>query len=163
MRVPSILAVALVATIAVAAGACGGDSPVAPDDPEAVRSPVGTFTLTTVNGATVPMLWDEMPLGEGRVLKAYWNGGSIRFRSDSSFTVVYRHTLTGPFLPGTVQEDTYDGTWRLTPGPKLELRQKGGSVQYWQTTDAIRSVTRTASVPRIGGGEEQVVFVFVRD
>lgn len=161
MRILSILATALVASISIG---CGGDSPVTPDDPEAYRSPVGTFTLATVNGSKVPMLWDQTELWKGGpVLKAYWNGGSIRFRSDSSFTVVYRHTLTGPNLPGNVQQDTYDGTWRLTQGAKIELRQKSGGVQYWQTTDLIYSVTRTTFVPRIGGGEEQVVFVFVRD
>jgi hypothetical protein len=95
MRVSSILATAFAASVAVA---CGGDGPAAPEDPEALRSPVGEFTLATVNGENVPMLWDQMDLAGGGTLKAYWNGGSIQFRADSSFTLSYRHTLTGPRL-----------------------------------------------------------------
>jgi hypothetical protein len=32
---------------------------------------------------------------------------------------------------------------------------------HLQTTDLIRSVTQTCSVPSLDGGTEQVVFVFV--
>ena len=159
MRISSILATALAACVVVA---CGGDGPAAPEDPEALRSPVGEFTLATVNGENVPMLWDQMDLAGGGTLKAYWNGGSIRFRADSSFTVSYRHTLTGPRLPGTVQEDKYEGTWRLASGARIELRRKSGGVMYLQTTELINSVTQTSSVPSLDGGTEQVVFVFVR-
>lgn len=161
MRISTILSIALVACGAIA---CGGGDPAGPNDTEAYRSPVGTFTLATVNGTKVPMLWDEMDLGMGGAkLRAFWNGGSIRFRSDSTYAAIYRHSLTGPNLPGTIQEDRYEGTWRLAPGAKIELRPKSGGVQHWQTTDAIFSVTQTSTVPSISGVPEQVVFVFVRD
>jgi hypothetical protein len=64
----------------------------------------------------------------GRIIdtKAYWNGGSIQFRADSSFTISYRHTLTGR-LPGTVQEGKYDGTWRLASGARIQLRRNSGA------------------------------------
>jgi hypothetical protein len=159
MRISSILATALAACVVVA---CGGDGPATPEDPEALRSPVGEFTLATVNGENVPMLWDQMDLAGGGTLKAYWNGGSIQFRADSSFALSYRHTLTGPRLPGTVQEDKYEGTWRLASGARIELRRKSGGVMFLQTSDPIYSVTQTSSVPSLDGGTEQVVFVFVR-
>ncbi len=160
MRTQQILAAAL----AVTALACGGSDVTGPDDPDAYRSPVGTFTLATVNGIDVPMLWDEMELWSGGpTLRAYWNGGSIRFRADSTYTVEYRHSLTGPDLPGNVQKDTYSGTWRLATGARIELRPSGGGVQYLQTTDLIYSVTATSTVPTLDGGQEQIIFVFVRD
>jgi hypothetical protein len=159
MRISAILATAFAAWVAIG---CAGDGPATPDDPEADRSPVGIFTLTTVNGEKVPMLWDQMDLAGGGVLRAYWNGGSIQFRSDSTYTAIYRHSLTGPRLSGTIQEDRYDGTWRLASGTRIELRLKTGGVMYLQTTDPISSVTQTSSAPSMNGGEEQVVFVFVR-
>jgi len=160
MRSSSILATAFAAWVAVA---CAGDGPATPNDPEASRSPVGLFTLSTVNGAKLPMLWDQMELAGGGTLRAYWNGGSIQFRSDSTYTAIYRHSLTGPRLPGTVQEDRYDGTWRLVSGSRVELRRTGGGVMYLQASDPIRSIRQTSTVPSMNGGEERVVFVFVRN
>jgi len=155
---------AVLAALAASIVACSDGSSVGPTDPDAYRSPVGTFTLATVNGTQVPMVWDQMELWSGGpVLRAYWNGGSIRFRADSTYTISYRHSITGPNLPGGVQEDSATGTWRLVAGAQIALHQSGGGVQLWQTTDLIYSVTRTASVPALDGGSEQVVFVFVRD
>jgi len=160
MRISPMLATVVVATTLVA---CAGDAGTAPTDDAALRSPVGTFTLSTVNGTTVPMLWDQMELWKGGpMLKAYWNGGSVQFRPDSTFTVVFRHSITGPNLPGNVQQDTHTGTWRLMPDARIELRPTGGGVQYWLTTDLIYTVTHTASVPSINGKDETVVFVFLR-
>lgn len=159
MRISAIFATTLVASLAIA---CAGDNPAEPNDEEASRSPVGTFTMTTVNGKKVPMLWDEMALAGGGMLRAYWNGGSIQIRSDSSYVAIFRHTLTGPGLPGNVQQDRYEGTWRLMPGARLELRPKNGGIQYWQTNDRVSSITRSVEVPSIDGGDEEVVFVFVR-
>jgi len=159
MRISNILATTFAALVAMA---CGGDGPAAPEDPEALRSPVGEFTLATVNGEDVPMLWDQMELAGGGTLKAYWNGGSVQFRADSTFTISYRHTLTGPRLPGNVQEDKYEGTWRLASGARIELLRKNGTVLYLQTTDLIYTVTQTSTVPSLDGGTEQVQFIFVR-
>lgn len=160
MRAYQIIVAALATTVI----ACSENDVAGPGDTDAYRSPVGTFTLATVNGTPVPMLWDEMELWSGGpTLRAYWNGGSIQFRADSTYTVTYRHSLTGPNLPGNVQQDTYNGTWRLAPGAQIELQPNGGSVQHWQTTDLINSVTKTSSVPNLDGGLDQVVFVFVRD
>ena len=159
MRISSIFATAFAAWVAIG---CAGDGPATPDDPEASRSPVGVFTLATVNGQRVPMLWDQMDLAGGGTLRAYWNGGSFQFRSDSTYTALYRHTLTGPRLPGTVQEDRYDGTWRVASGARIALRLKNGGVMYLQATDPVDSVTQTSSVPSLNGGEERVVFVFTR-
>jgi hypothetical protein len=160
MRAHQIIVAALAATVV----ACSENDVAGPGDTNAYRSPVGTFTLATVNGSSVPMLWDEMQLWSGGpTLRAYWNGGSIQFRADSTYTVVYRHSLTGPNLPGNVLQDTYTGTWRLAPGAQIELRPSGGGVQLWQTTDLIYSLTRTSSAPNLDGGEDEVIFVFVRD
>ena len=159
MRISAILATAFAAWVAIG---CAGDGPATPDDPDADRSPVGVFTLATVNGERVPMLWDQMDLAGGGTLKAYWNGGSIQFRSDSTYTAIYRHSLTGPRLPGTIQEDRYEGTWRLASGARIELRLKTGGVIYLQTAYPIYSVTQTSSVPSMNGVEEQVVFAFAR-
>lgn len=161
MRAHSTILAALAASVVLG---CAGDGAVAPaDDPNAPPSPVGTFVLSTVNGEPVPMMWDEMELWKGGpVLRAYWNGGSIQFRSDSTYTASFRHSLTGPNLPGNIQEDTYTGTWRLDAGARIELRANNGAVQLWQTTNRIDSITKSTSVPSLDGGEEQVVFVFVR-
>ena len=159
MRAHQILAALLAATVAACSD--GSTGPAVSND---YSSPVGKFTLTTVNGDQVPMLWDEMELWSGGpTLQAWWNSGSIEFRADSTYAVAYRHALTGPNLPGNVQQDTYSGTWRLAAGAKVELHQNNGAVQYLQTTDQIYSVTRTATVPALDGGSEQVIFVFVRN
>lgn len=151
----------LAAAGAIVLGCDGGNTagPVAGGNP----SPVGTFTLATVNGDAVPMLWDEIELWQDAWLRSYWTGGSIQFRADSTYTVEYQHRLTGPNLPGTVQQDTFAGTWRLAAGGEIELHRNGGGVQYWQTANQIHSVIHTATVPALDGGDEQVTFVFVRN
>lgn len=155
----------LAAVVTAVVAGCAGDGGTAPqEDPEALRSPVGTFTLATVNGEKVPMLWDEMEAWKGGpMLRAFWNGGTIQIRADSTFTMTLRHSMTGPNLPGNIQQDTHSGTWRLAPGAWIELRRSDGGVAKLQTTDLIYSLTRTVMVPTLAGGEEQVIFVFVRD
>ena len=142
--------------------ACAGDGAVGPDDPEALKSPVGTFALATVNGTKVPMQWHQIEISKGLYLRSYWVGGKVEFRSDSTFSITYQHKLTGPGLPGTVKSDGFSGKWRMAPGAKIEIRPTTGGVAYCETTDQIFTVTIRSSAPDLEGKTEPVIFVFVR-
>ena len=160
MRTIYRLSAAFVGFLAVA---CAGDSGSGATDPEALKSPVGTFALKTFNGANVPVQWDELEISKGIYIRTYWIGGKIDFRADSTFTIVHQHKMTGPGLPGNVQSDSYSGKWRLSPGGKIEVRPANGpGVAYWETTDQIYTVTIRSTVPGIDGKDESVVFVFGR-
>jgi hypothetical protein len=145
---------------AVAVGCADGST--APGDADPLDSPVGTFNLATVNGTKVPMQWHQIEISKGLYLRSYWVGGKIEFKPDSTFSVTFQHKLTGPGLPGTVKSDGYKGTWRMTPGAKIEIRPTTGGVGYWETTEKIFTVTVRSSAPDLEGKTEQVVFIFVR-
>jgi hypothetical protein len=158
MRITSRLATAMLAAVTVACA----DSSTAPGNPDALKSPVGTFDLATVNGTKVPMQWHQIEISKGFYLRSYWVGGKIEFKPDSTFAITFQHKLTGPGLPGTVKSNGYSGTWRMTAGAKIEVRPTTGGVGYWETTDQIFTVTVRSSAPDLEGKPEQVVFVFVR-
>jgi hypothetical protein len=158
MRITSRLAISMLTAVAVGCA----DGSTGPDDPDALKSPVGTFNLATVNGTKVPMEWHQIEISKGFYFRSYWVGGKIEFRPDSTFAVTFQHKLTGPGLPGTVKSDGYSGTWRMAAGAKIEIRPATGGVGYWETTEQIFSVTVRSSAPDLDGKPEQVVFVFVR-
>ena len=151
-----------IATLTILAAACAGDDGTTGPDDDAMRSPVGTFTLSTVNGTNVPMEWHKIEVSKGVYIRSYWMGGTIEFRPDSTFTIAYKHKLTGPGLPGTVKSTGYSGTWRMAPGAKIEIRPTTGGVGQWETTDLIYTVTIRSSSPDLDGTPEPVVFVFLR-
>ena len=160
MRITSRLAVSILTVVAVA---CGGDGSTGPGDADALKSPVGTFNLATVNSTKVPMQWHQIEISKGLYLRSYWVGGKIEFRPDSTFTITFQHKLTGPGLSGTVKSDGYSGTWRMAAGAKIEIRPTtGGGVGYWETTEQIFTVTVRSSAPDLDGKPEKVVFVFAR-
>jgi hypothetical protein len=160
MRCIHGLAMAMLALVTL--GCPGDGATTAPDDPDAIKSPVGTFALATVNGTNVPMQWHQIEVSKGVYLRSYWVGGKIDFRPDSTFTISYQHKLTGPGLPGTVKSDGYSGTWRMAPGAKIEIRPTTGGVGYWESTEQIYTVTIRSSAPNLDGKPEPVVFIFVR-
>lgn len=159
MRRMHTFTLAALATFALACS--GGEDSTGPDGSTDVTSPVGTFTLATVNGTNVPMLWHEIDVGVG-VIRSYWTGGKLVVKSDSTFTVSYSHKLTGPGLAGDVKTDNVSGTWRLQPGGKLEMTTAGGKV-IWQTNEQIYTITVNTHVPALEGGTELVIFNFVRN
>lgn len=158
MRITRTLAISVLAAFAVACA----DGGTGPGNPDALKSPVGSFKLATVNGSNVPMQWHQIEISKGMYLRSYWVGGKIEFKADSTFTITFQHKLTGPGLPGTVKSNGYSGTWRMAAGAKIEIRPTTGGVGYWETTEQIFSVTVRSSAPDLNGKTEQVVFVFVR-
>lgn len=162
MKSSRLASFALLCALALGCGGSAGSGPTGPGADADVTSPVGSFSLGTVNGTQVPMLWDEMDVSIG-MLRSYWTGGKVVFRPDSTFTVTFRHKITGPGLPGNEQADSWSGNWRLLGGGQIEMKKTGGGVKIWLTTDQIYTLTVNSSAPGLNGQDEPIVFVFVRD
>jgi hypothetical protein len=104
-------------TVAVAAlaalGACGGDSS-SPAGPVIPTTPVGAYTITTVNGKALPVALFADVSYTYEVTK-----GTIALTSDGKYSVVTTFRQT---LPGSVETfvDSTGGTW-LQTGSTIKL------------------------------------------
>ena len=98
---------AYVATFAVltAAAACGGDSPSAPATP---KTPDGSYTISTVNGKSLPVAIFADTNYTYEVMS-----GSLVLTTDGKYSVVTKFRQT---IPGNVSifPDSTGGTWVLS-------------------------------------------------
>lgn len=130
--------VSFAAVIALLA-ACGGD-PSAP-----TASPVGTYTLSTINGARAPQLIAQS--GERRVELL---DGVLLFRADGRFTFA-GHVRSTQGAQSAVVEQATDGAWELR-GRTIAIAPTDpsivgvGTVQ-WDGASTITLDDRAASVP----------------
>ncbi len=99
---------AAVASVALAAACGGSESPSGPGNTSGPTTPVGAWTIATVNAKTLPftMFSDTNYLYEV-------TGGTFSFTSDGKYsrTITYRQTI-----PGNVSlfVDSSSGTWVLS-------------------------------------------------
>jgi hypothetical protein len=99
-----VLAFASLATL----GACGSDSPGGPSEPAVPTTPVGSYTITTVNGKTLPVAL----FAEATYTYEVTNG-TLALTNDGKYSVVTTFRQT---LPGSVSTfvDSTGGTWVRT-------------------------------------------------
>lgn len=99
--------------LAVLAAACGGDSSGGPSEPTG-PTPIGAYSITTVNGKTLPVAVFNEPSYKYEV-----TAGSISLTSDGKYTVVTNFRQT---IPGNVSmfTDSTFGTWSQS-GPQINL------------------------------------------
>ena len=96
--------------------ACGGDSPSGPGEPTGPSNstPVGAYSITTVNGKTLPVAVFDEPSYKYEV-----TGGSLTLTSDRKYTVVTSFRQTIPGNVSTFVDSTF-GTWSQA-GPQITL------------------------------------------
>ena len=105
-----VLAFAPLATLA----ACGSDSSTGPSGPAVPTTPIGSYTITTVNGKGLPVAL----FAEGSYTYEVTNG-SLALANDGKYKVVTTFRQT---LPGSVSTfvDSTGGTWVQT-GSNIQL------------------------------------------
>jgi hypothetical protein len=106
----------LVLASLVAAGACGSDSPAGPSVP---TTPVGSYTIATVNGKVPPVA----VFADGSYTYEVTNA-TISLTSDGKYSgiVTFRQTV-----PGNVSTfvDTATGTW-VQAGANIQMTSSDG-------------------------------------
>lgn len=97
--------------------ACGSDSTTGPSGSS---NPVGSYTMSTVNGKAVPT-----PLFADGAFSYDITGGSMKLTSDGKFSAVTNYRQT---VPGSVENfvDSIGGTWTQS-GSALQLAISDGS------------------------------------
>ena len=100
-RSRALITLAFVATVA----ACGGDSST---EPGGSSSPVGAYSITTVNGKTLPA-----SLFADGAYNYEVTAGKLTLTNDGKYLAI---TNTRQTLPGNVENfvDTVGGTWLLS-------------------------------------------------
>jgi len=103
-RLRSLAYVAMFAVL-TAAAACGGDSPSAPATP---KTPDGSYTISTVNGKSLPVAIFADTNYTYEVMS-----GSLVLTTDGKYSVVTKFRQT---IPGNVSifPDSTGGTWVLS-------------------------------------------------
>lgn len=108
-----------VVCLLVLAGACADEDPIAPVTETSV---VGTYSLSVVNGGSLPF-----PLGANATTRIDIVSGSLRLTADKNFVdVLTTHEVALP--EGVTRQekvDTLRGTWALT-GTSLQLSYPQG-------------------------------------
>jgi hypothetical protein len=106
------LTLALAALIGV--GACGGDSAAGPTGPAVPTTPIGAYTITTVNGKSLPVA-----LFADASYTYEVTNGALALTTDGKYSVVTTFRQT---LPGNVSTfvDSTRGTWVQT-GSNIQL------------------------------------------
>jgi hypothetical protein len=99
--------------------ACGSDSTTGPSSGNS-SSPVGSYTMSTVNGKAVPT-----SLFADGAFSYDITGGTLKLTSDGKFSVVTNYRQT---LPGSVEDfvDSIGGTWSQS-GSALQMSASDGS------------------------------------
>jgi hypothetical protein len=113
-RSPFVAGVALVALLT----ACGSDSTTGPSSSSS--SPVGFYTISTVNGKAVPT-----SIAADGSFSFDVTGGSISLTTDGKFSAITNARQT---LPGSVSNfvDTSAGTWTQS-GATLQMTFENGT------------------------------------
>jgi hypothetical protein len=132
-RAPALGRVALFAGLAAIAAwtaACGSDKTTGPGGPNG--SPVGNYTISTVNGKSLPA-----PLYSDGNFSYDVTNGTIGLTGDSKYTLATTYKQT---IPGNVEifVDSTFGTWSMT-GTTISLTdgQDGSTGQItWSSTQS---------------------------
>ena len=111
-RAPALKRMAFIAvavgSVAVAAACGGSESPSGPGNPPGPTTPVGAWTIATVNAKTLPftMFTDTNYLYEV-------TAGTFSFTSDGKYsrTITFRQTIPGNI---SIFVDSSSGTWVLS-------------------------------------------------
>lgn len=100
--------------------ACGSDSATAPSSSGSSSSPVGSYTISTVNGKTLP----TSLYADGSISYDV-TAGTMKVTSDGKFLAVTNYRQT---VPGSVENfvDSIGGTWTQN-GSSLQLAVDDGT------------------------------------
>jgi hypothetical protein len=145
----------LVAIVAAALGACGGDEPTAP------RSPLGTFELAAVMGVPMPATVQD-PIYQTWFR---YSSGSLVLRADSTYDVeFFGHFRDNPNAPiGLGRSGTFH--WTRTTGA-VELLGSSGQPSYRGTASAdtvVLGLYTLGGFPGPGGSIQDFTFVRTRN
>jgi hypothetical protein len=123
----------LAASIVVAV-ACGSDGGPTTPGGQTTNTPVGSYTITTVNSKALPVALFSEPLYTYEV-----TGGSIALTNDGKYTVVTNFKQTIPGNVALITDSTY-GTWSQS-GSLINLRNSQDTTAKDQATWAGAQLT----------------------
>ena len=126
-------------------------------------TPVGRFRLASVDGVRVPMIWRQGEDSEGVAAELHWISGRAEFRKDGSFEVSVTALRSGTGLPGQPESNTTRGTWRVTPGFRIELRFADGHTTRWGPSGRFATLTLRTPYPDLEGTLTVATMVMVRE
>lgn len=155
----------LLATLAVSAAACGGDSggsidgTTGPSGP-VPATPVGTYALKTVDGKLLPAPMGKPVEGKGFTITAYALSGEFTFNADWSYTFKAKAEIVGTGIDFK-KTTTVDraGTYAFDAST-ITLTSSDGVTTVM--TRAGTTLTSPVTVPAADGGIETVTMVFSR-
>lgn len=166
----------IVTTSAILATACaGGGNPSAPSpgdgSPSAPStggssgtsggsqaSVAGTYQLVTVNGKSVPCVFDSYSPAAGVTLTMRAMRGIVILNADGTYTQEYEAQLSGSNMKNDVVTTNHVvGTYTIQ-GSTLTLSPVGG--QPFTPTFAAGVIEIVAEAPALDGGKDQVTFTF---
>lgn len=110
--------------------ACGGDS----TGPGGANSPVGTYSITTVNGKPLPVAVIDVPLYKVEV-----SGGTLSLTGDGKYTVVTSTVETIPMNVSRYSDSTF-GTWSQS-GAQIMLKNAQDTTAKSEATWAGAQLT----------------------
>jgi hypothetical protein len=144
-RSPLVAGAALVVVLA----ACGSDSTTGPSSGSS-STPIGSYTMSTVNGKAVP----TSIFADGGFSYDV-TGGSMKLTTDGKFSAI---TNTRQTLPGRVENfvDTTSGTWTQT-GSAIAMTLSDGSTASatWdKTTLTLTSTDQGISLTVVYGNKK---------
>ena len=118
----------------VVAVACGSDSGPTTPGGQSTNSPVGSYTITTVNSKALPVAIFSDPLYTYEV-----TGGSMALTNDGKYTVVTNFRQTIPGNVALIVDSTF-GTWSQN-GAQINLKNSQDTTAKDQGTWAGAQLT----------------------
>ena len=151
------------AALAIVAAACGGDSggidgTTGPGAP-VPATPVGTYTLETVDGKPLPATMGQPIVEKDYTITARALSGRFTFNQDSTFQFEAKTEIVGTGIVFKIPKDiddsgtyTYDATTITLTSPKgVRTMTRAGT-----------TLTSNVNAPAADGGTETVTMVFSR-
>lgn len=126
-------------------------------------TPVGRFRLASVDGVRVPMIWRQRDDAEGGAVQLHWISGRAEFRKDGSFEVSLTAMRSGAGLAGQPEATATRGTWRVTPGFRIELRFADGHTTIWGPGGRFATLTLRTRYPDLEGKLAVAMMLLVRE
>jgi hypothetical protein len=129
LRIVRTLSVA--GAVAVAAGACGGDSPTGNNNTDEV---VGVYILQTINGQSLPVIVEQVDSDMVEVI-----AGTVTLDADATFDDVTELRITEAGVV-TTETEAASGTWTLS-GTTVQFNPTGFTA-YSMTWDGADRLTQ---------------------
>ena len=169
-------AIVVLAASALGATACSGESPTGPSTGAGAGtatttsggssggtpsdSPAGQYRLVTVNGKSVPCVFDSFSPRPGDLLEMHAIRGDITMNADGTYLEEYEAQLKGNNLPHDVVTIVNVAGIYTVAGGVLTMKPLNGAT--FMPDYAGGRITFTTEAPALNGGTDKVTWTFQR-